>query len=141
MPRKKARPLDRCVGRGPGDLDVGDRRAGADPVAGLDRHAAEAASQAHHDTGHAAATHDEIRTEADGRDRDLHRNAAQGIGQIRLVGRHEHHLGRTPDPEPGEGRRVAIRRQPPAQVGQSLLQRSEKITHLASPAASSPGKA
>ena len=94
--------LDARLCRGLGDILVGRGGAGDDAtiVRNLDR-AEGPAAEPYDEARNSAVTYDEVRAEADRRDRDLARQRRQNVGEIVLVGRGKQGLGRTADPEPG----------------------------------------
>ncbi len=107
---------------GLGDIKVRRRSAGDDARAVHDLDRAEGpAAEPDDEPGHAAVAHDEVRAEADGRDRDLARESRQDIGEIVLVGRGKQGLRRTADPEPGRLRDASVGCEASAQLGRPRL--------------------
>ena len=66
--------------------------------------------------GDAAVAHDQVRAEADDGDGNFARQVGQQIGEIVLVLRHEQHLRRPADAEPGQRRQRLVREQAAAQL-------------------------
>ena len=98
------------------DLHVRHRRAGPDARA-IDLDLVEAAAEPHHHARHAAVAHDQVGAEADHDDRNVGGDAAEEIGEVVLVLRHEQHLRRPADAEPGQLGERLVRQQPAAQLG------------------------
>ena len=95
-------PVEPGLGRRAGELHVGDRRAGPDRLA-LDRNRPEGlAAEADDQPRHAAVAHDQVRAEPDHRHGHVGRQGREGGGEVVLVGGGEQHVGRPPDPEPGQ---------------------------------------
>ena len=99
---KEREPGDAGLLRRARDLHVGHAGAGADARVGLDLHVAEAAAEPDHHARHAAVAHDQVGAEPDDGDRNLGRQVLEEIGEIGLVLRHEQHLRRPADAEPGQ---------------------------------------
>jgi hypothetical protein len=87
----------------------------------------EAAAEPDHHPGDAAIAHDQVRAEADHRDRDLARQMPQQIGEIALVLRHEQGLSRAADAKPGQRRERLVRKQAAAQLRQRRFERGEDV--------------
>ena len=118
---------DARVTRRARDHDVEHRGAGAQAMPLLDRDGIEAAAEADDYAGHAAIAHDEIGAGADDIDRNVRRQIAQEISEIVLVFRHEEHLRRAADAEPGEFAERLIGQQAPAQVRHARLEISGHV--------------
>ena len=69
-----------------------------------------AAAEPDHDAGDAAVAHQQVRADADHRDRHIGRQRGEKLGQVLGVGRAKQHLGRAADAEPGHRADRRIRR-------------------------------
>ena len=78
------------------------------------------------EAGYSAVAHDEVRAEADRRDRDPGRQGGEEIGEIILVGRGKKRLSRTADPEPGRLRDRSVGDEASAQLGRQRLHLVDK---------------
>ena len=130
---------DPRLGRGASHGAVQGRRAGGHPTFfRLDRRRRRPAGQANHHAFDAAVADDDVGADAQHRDRNLRRQGRQERRQIVLVGGKEQRLGRSADPEPGEGRQRLVEQQPAAhrrQAGAPTGRRSPpRFRHPASPA-------
>ena len=95
----------------------------------------EASAEPHHDARHAAVAHDQVRAEADDRDRNVGGQHAEEIRQVGLVLRHEQHLRRPADAEPGQFGERLVRQQPAAQLGRAGFQVRSDIREAHQPSA------
>ena len=135
---------------GLGDELVGRSRSRHDAAAVQDLDCAEGpAAEADDDAGHAAVAHDEVRAEADCRDRRLARQGGQEIGEVVLVGRGKQDLRGAADPKPRRLGDRGVGDEASAQPRRARLQFADDVgkahepapLYALSSAASSPGSA
>jgi hypothetical protein len=111
-------PRDARVGRLAGQDGVGHGAAGLDAIGAQGFDGVEALAQADHHALDAAVADQQVRAHPDGHHRHGRVQGFQEVRQVLLVGRQEHHVGRTADPEPGERRQGLVDQQLAANGGE-----------------------
>ncbi len=110
-------PVEGGLGGGLGEAHVGYGGAGRDRLA-VDGHGAEGlAAEPHRHAGNAAVAHDEVRAEADHRDRHGGIEDGEQGGEVFLVGGGEQHLRRAADAEPRQVGEARPRDEPAPEAG------------------------
>ncbi|CAH1666455.1 hypothetical protein CHELA20_52095 [Hyphomicrobiales bacterium] len=113
---QEGKPVDAGLRRHARHLDVRRGRTCTHMVTRLNHDLAEALAEPHHDAGHAAIAHEEVRSQPDDDERQLARRLRQEQRQIVLIDRGEQHLRRPARAEPRQGRHRRIGLQPAPQA-------------------------